>query len=101
MNPLELDLVGDDVFGSGTDIIGPFSLDGRLAPDGTIVLRKQYHGKHTVFYDGQYDGEGTFFGQWEISGLHGDWSIKLLSRNLGGEEEESVAEIEGKHRLWE
>ena len=27
---------------------------------------KQYLGRHQVFYQGTYDGEGTIFGEWRI-----------------------------------
>ena len=42
---------------------------------------KQYLGRHQVFYQGTYDGEGTIFGEWSIPPL---WSGKFaLSPVLG------------------
>lgn len=77
MGNLSLSFTDQHVSGGGSDIIGEFTLEGDLQSDGSIVIHKHYLGKHTVFYDGQYDGEGTFYGTWDIHGLHGNWSIRL------------------------
>ena len=78
MHNLELEIAGDQLSGSGTDIIAPFTFRGRLRPDGYVELIKQYKQLHSVLYVGQYDGEGTLFGTWDISGYQGTWSIKIL-----------------------
>ncbi len=78
MHNLQLDIAPEDMSGAGLDMVGRFTLHGRCRPDGHVEFLKQYEGAHAVLYVGTYDGEGTFFGTWDISGYRGDWSIKIL-----------------------
>ncbi len=66
MNELELHFADGVVRGSGWDVIGAFTFFGQYDEHGSIVMTKQYLGRHTVQYQGQYDGEGTIFGRWSI-----------------------------------
>src|SRR4051812_48785127 len=66
MHGLELHFAEGQVRGSGRDVIGAFTFQGQYDQQGAIVMIKQYLGRHTVLYHGQYDGEGTIFGRWSI-----------------------------------
>lgn len=69
MHDLELHFHLCDVEGHGHDIVGPFMIHGRYNDSGLIAFQKQYIGQHSVTYRGQYDGEGTIFGEWLIDGI--------------------------------
>jgi hypothetical protein len=66
MEPLVLRFADGIVEGEGEDCIGPFTFTGLYEADGTVTMIKQYLGKHTVQYQGTYDGEGTIYGRWSI-----------------------------------
>ena len=70
---------GSQVSGSGTDLIAPFTLQGRIRDDGTLEMIKQYQNRHSVLYVGLYDGEGHFYGTWDIDGYQGKWAIRFLA----------------------
>ena len=86
MHDLRIEFDNSRVVGSGTDMIAPFTLSGKLRPDGAVEIVKQYLGRHTVLYVGQYDGEGTFHGTWDIEGYQGSWSIKVVAPEQGDEQ---------------
>jgi hypothetical protein len=71
MGELVLHFVDGQIFGDGRDVIGPFRFDGRYDERGRIRMTKEYLGRHTVEYEGAYDGEGSIFGRWWIGEL---WS---------------------------
>lgn len=52
--------------GEGVDCVGRFTFDGTHDANGSVVMVKQYLGKHQVLYRGEFDGEGTIFGRWSI-----------------------------------
>ncbi len=87
MHELRIEFTGAAVVGSGVDLIAPFSLSGKLRPDGAVEFVKQYLGRHSVLYVGQYDGEGTFHGTWDIEGYRGNWSIKVVAPEGGKDQE--------------
>jgi hypothetical protein len=64
--------------GSGEDCVGRFTFGGQFRPDGTILLVKQYLGRHQVFYEGCNCGEGIF-GTWQIYDF---WTGKFALRPL-------------------
>jgi hypothetical protein len=66
MQDLSLQFEENEIRGQGRDIIGRFTFVGRMEPEGRVLINKQYIGQHAVLYQGQYDGEGTVFGQWSI-----------------------------------
>ena len=69
MREFELRFKGERIVGSGTDIVGPFTVRGECNPsNGHVVMVKQYHNKHAVTYDGGPDGEGSIQGTWQIDG---------------------------------
>jgi hypothetical protein len=70
------------VRGSGSDIVGPFTLSGIIGPGGAVVMQKQYIGQHCVEYTGTFDGEGMMSGQWSIDSFHGPWAIRIRSLKL-------------------
>lgn len=78
MKELLLSIEGGRIIGRGVDIVAPFQMTGKVREDGAVEIVKQYEKRHTVLYVGQYDGEGTLYGDWDISGYQGEWSIKLL-----------------------
>lgn len=78
MEDLILQFGNGGICGQGRDIIGHFKFAGQMAPDGRVLLNKQYIGQHDVLYEGQYDGEGTIFGQWSIGPWHrGDFLLRM------------------------
>jgi hypothetical protein len=66
MHDLRLRFVAGTVQGTGHDCIGAFTFHGSYDEQGTVLLVKQYVGRHCVHYNGRYDGEGTIFGRWNI-----------------------------------
>lgn len=76
MEPLQLIIQGSRITGSGLDSVGPFQFDGQWSR-GKVRMRKQYLGKHDVWYHGTYDGEGTLSGQWDQGFDQGNWLIRL------------------------
>jgi hypothetical protein len=66
MEDLVLHFAGGRVSGRGWDVIGPFVFEGSYDDQGTVMLTKQYLGRHSVLYRGSYDGEGTILGTWHI-----------------------------------
>ena len=66
MGPLVLRFRDGHIEGEGRDIIGRFTFDGEYDETGAVRMVKQYLGRHRVFYQGTYDGEGTIFGEWRI-----------------------------------
>ena len=77
MHGLQLTIDGKSIRGSGLDIIAPFTFAGHLRSDGAVEMIKQYVGLHSVLYVGQYDGEGSLYGTWDISGYQGKWLIRF------------------------
>ena len=99
MRGLVLRFSADRIEGEGSDVIGPFTFQGQFRGDGSVVLVKQYIGRHQVLYRGQYDGEGTIFGEWSIGEywrgpfvLHRDRE-RLVEEELGARVPESDAEL--------
>lgn len=78
MNDLLIEFSSGLLRGSGRDIVGDFQLYGTMEPDGRVKIVKKYTGRHQVVYVGNYDGEGTMFGNWLLEHSTGAWSIKLL-----------------------
>ncbi len=78
MHDLQIRFADSQIGGQGIDLIAPFTLAGSVRPDGSVEMVKRYLGRHSVLYVGQYDGEGTLYGDWDIDGYRGKWSIKLV-----------------------
>ena len=93
MHQLQIAFQGSHIEGSGVDLIAPFTLTGNLRSDGAVEIVKQYSGRHTVLYVGQYDGEGTLYGDWDIDGYRGLWSIKLLQLDPVDADREEYDEV--------
>jgi len=85
MEGLRIAFVGDRLRGTGTDVVGAFTLAGTVAPDGQVAIVKQYLRQHAVDYLGTHDGEGTLAGEWHVAGFRGRWKIHV--RRLEGEAE--------------
>ncbi len=66
MAEFALDFASGKVTGGGVDLIGRFTVRGQYAANGDVCFVKQYVGKHTVYYEGRHDGEGTILGVWSI-----------------------------------
>lgn len=92
MSALKLDFQGPTIWGEGSDIIAKFTLSGKVRPDGSVEILKQYKNRHSVLYVGTYDGEGTLCGRWDISGYQGEWSIRL-SRHSTAPHEDDIRDI--------
>ena len=76
MQSLQLRFQGQQLEGSGVDVVGAFTLTG-VCENGRVVFNKQYVQKHAVTYHGHYDGEGTFSGDWQLEWEKGKWLIKM------------------------
>jgi hypothetical protein len=63
--------------GSGSDIVGPFTLLGTIGAGGAVFIHKQYIGQHHVEYTGTFDGEGAMWGTWRIECFRGPWMIRI------------------------
>jgi len=83
MESLRVAVEGRLVAGEGTDIIGPFTLDGEISDDGRVSLLKDYLGRHSVRYEGQHDGEGRMWGVWSLPGFNGRWMIAFRREPRG------------------
>jgi hypothetical protein len=91
MGPLVLRFENGRIDGEGRDVIGPFTFEGEYDDGGAIRMVKQYLGRHQVFYQGTYDGEGTIFGQWSIPPL---WSGSFaLSPVTGNRTNETIEDL--------
>jgi hypothetical protein len=90
MEGLTLSFAEGVITGHGTDIIGPFVFRGSYDAAGSVSLTKHYLGKHSVHYQGVYDGEGTIHGIWSIPPY---WQGKFaLMPDFRGEVSEAIAE---------
>ena len=90
MERLRLAFTPPRIEGSGTDVIGPFVLDGVITSGGGVAIQKTYVGKHDVIYDGHYDGEGRMWGTWKCGPDAGRW---MISMRRGGEEADGVEDV--------
>ena len=77
MENLAVSLDGRRLAGRGDDVVGRFSLSGFVAADGRVSIEKSYLGRHSVIYEGQFDGEGKMWGVWALPGYDGRWMIEL------------------------
>lgn len=83
MSELLLDFENGRLAGTGTDIVGAFEIVGELVAD-SVVIRKQYIGKHMIEYLGRSVGEGVYEGNWNHQGFEGGrWCIRFVA--LDGE----------------
>lgn len=67
MHPLTLIFHDHLITGEGRDLLGAFTFSGTYESDGMVKMVKHYLKKHSVYYTGTYDGEGTIFGQWMVA----------------------------------
>ena len=71
---------GQGVFGSGSDNIGQFQIQGNVSNNGDIMFTKQYMGKHAVRYTGRISGS-SIDGTWELQGAGtGKFHIEMDSQ---------------------
>jgi hypothetical protein len=89
MHDLVLQFGDGAIEGSGVDCVGRFTFQGTCDDHGTVVMIKQYLGRHQVLYEGQFDGEGTIFGRWSILSLDSGEFVLTVAR-----EHSAAAEIE-------
>ena len=92
---LQLTFTNGRIFGSGTDVVGPFEMNGELQ-EVKIYLLKQYIGRHAIEYHGLSIGEGAYSGTWSYHGYSGGkWFIAVI-RHTGTTEDSSgtVQEID-------
>ena len=92
MEGLIVAIDGTRISGSGTDLAGMFTLEGTVADDGHVRVKKQYLDQHSVMYLGRYDGARRLWGRWQLNLLQGPWEIVLKG---GAEDEEHALEAEG------
>ena len=67
MMELHLTFQSGEVTGTGRDLVGDFTFQGRYSvADGSCHWIKQYTGKHDVTYKGYAEGKGIW-GVWEMA----------------------------------
>eukprot|EP00741_Cyanophora_paradoxa_P019354 tig00021127_g18682.t1 len=58
-----------EVKGEGEDSVGAFSIVGAHNPGtGVVRMYKNYHGAHSLLYEGELAGDGRITGQWSQVG---------------------------------
>ncbi|HET6246176.1 MAG TPA: hypothetical protein VFE47_00610 [Tepidisphaeraceae bacterium] len=74
---LSLWFAGGKVGGSGADIVGRFSFDGRYdLKTGKCVMTKQYEHAHRIHYDGANEGDGMWlWGVWRVGPDRGGFHL--------------------------
>jgi hypothetical protein len=93
MRDLRLRFDGGTISGAGRDIVGPFTLTGSLSDQGHVVMMKRYIGQHAVDYLGQYDGEGSLWGEWHIGPLKDRWMIRIGNTKSSAAHPREIEEI--------
>ena len=88
MEGLRMTITESSIMGSGIDVAGSFTFDGVLSEDGSLIMKKQYLGKHAVMYRGQYNGKDRLWGTWELQGMQGPWEIQTQGAEAEGQVEE-------------
>ena len=67
--------------GTGTDRVGDFTLEGTYGEEGIRFIKRYCspHAKHVVMYAGEYDGEGTYSGVYDLGVeiMNGTWLLKV------------------------
>jgi len=71
---MSLKFDGTNMDGDGIDEIGPFVIHGVFGTRGEVSWTKSYIGKHSVQYQGQYNGRGIC-GDWTIGSCTGGFMI--------------------------
>jgi hypothetical protein len=73
---------GGVVHGQGSDAVGAFTIQGQQ--NGTSVnFTKQYHGAHTVQYNGQLQGN-VVNGTWSLQGMTGSFQLSMETQQWNG-----------------
>jgi hypothetical protein len=91
MNDFTLNFKDGEITGQGYDIVGIFAIHGSYQA-ASIEFTKKYLGAHYVVYTGNYDGEGSINGTWEIPGFdRGPFSLSPSPRKA--DPNEPVQEI--------
>ena len=85
MEGLRMTVADGRISGSGMDMVGVFTFEGRVA-DGRVTMQKLYFEKYTVRYTGQYDGDSRLWGTWHLFGDQGPWEIVLRQGEAEAEE---------------
>lgn len=65
----------DTIKGKGKDEIGKFKIHGHINAAGAIHFKKEYHGAHTVDYNGHWGANGEITGQWSVGGATGSFNL--------------------------
>ena len=95
MRDLRLRFDGNQIRGAGRDIVGPFTFTGTISEQGNVAMVKQYLGRHSVDYLGQYDGEGLLWGEWQIGPLRDRWMIRIGGAKASSAMAEEIEELVG------
>jgi len=64
-----LSFTGNAIRGRGTDVDGPFSMEGEYFPDHQRVMLEKRYKDLTSHYDGRWDGQ-LIAGHWSFSVLY-------------------------------
>ena len=86
MEGLLMNVDGENISGSGYDVIGTFTFTGTVDENNEVVMIKEYLGKHRVLYKGEYDGKELIWGIWLIGYWTGPWEIRFRDGKEEGEE---------------
>jgi hypothetical protein len=88
MEAFTLRFAAGEISGCGRDVIAPFTFRGTYdEKTGTLLMVKQYLGRHRVTYRGRPDGEGCIQGTWHIGDLSsGPFLMRPVLRRPRGDE---------------
>lgn len=75
--------MGGQISGGGSDDNGSFSLNGQISPNGCFQFNKQYHGAHSVMYQGNVS-PGCLSGRWMVSGMSDEFALNLDTEQWKG-----------------
>lgn len=71
------------IFCEGSDGIGGFRIDGQINPNGSFYFNKQYHGQHSVSYNGTIS-TGCLSGHWSLPGMRDEFKITFETQKWQG-----------------
>ena len=77
-----IDMDGN-IQGGGNDTVGGFDIRGRVNGDCSVQFIKQYHGQHSVDYNGRLS-DNLIRGRWSLTGMEGDFEIQIHTDKLSG-----------------
>lgn len=79
MEGLMMQIKGNRISGSGYDMVGTFTFEGTITEDNDVLMTKDYLGKHSLSYKGEFNGSDKMWGVWDMWFDKGPWEISFHS----------------------